>query len=104
MFIQKWTKKIVVFSPLNPVSWLDSFSTLSGDKEMDDDEDYLLFTAIANWFIGGSRDFYSSKEATSTSSAARSPSSPRSQRVILVLLPPPLLLLYCCLKQRFRTF
>ena len=77
-------------------------STLSGDTEMDDDEDYLLFTAIANWFIGGgsggSYHYSTNHEAAATSAAAaRSPSSSSStQRVILVLL----LLLCRCLKQQ----
>ena len=78
------------------------YSTLSGDKAMDDDEDYLLFTAIANWFIGGGAEGWpheTTKEGA-TSSATSRPSS-ATQRVILVLL---LLLHCCCLKRQLRTF
>ena len=85
-------------------STLICYSTLSGDKAMDDDEDYLLFTAIANWFIGGGAEGWpheTTKEGA-TSSATSRPSS-ATQRVILVLL----LLLHCCcccLKRQLRTF
>ena len=82
-------------------------STLSGDKAMDDDEDYLLFTAIANWFIGGGAEGWpheTTKEGATSS--ATSPSSAATQRVILVLLLPLLLhcCCCCCLKRQLRTF
>ena len=81
-------------------------STLSGDKAMDDDEDYLLFTAIANWFIGGGAEGW--PHETTTREGATSSASPSSatQRVILVLLLPLLLhcCCCCCLKRQLRTF
>ena len=79
---------------------------------MDDDEDYLLFTAIANWFTGGGGRSWSDRgrghsttngeAATATSEAV---SSPPTQRVIMVLLM--LLLLYhftAASNTNFRTF
>ena len=78
-------------------------STLSGDKAMDDDEDYLLFTAIANWFIGGGAEGWPHETTKEGATSSASPSA--TQRVILVLFL--LLLLHCCcccLKRQLRTF
>ena len=78
-------------------------STPSGDKAMDDDEDYLLFTAIANWFIGGGAEGWEVHEPTREGATSSSSPSSATQRVILVLLLP-LLQRCCCLKRQLRTF
>ena len=76
--------------------------------DVEDDEDYLLFTAIAKWFVGQGREEEGGfgggldlEEATAATSGA---DYSRSQRVTLVLLLCFKQLLLLLEEANFRTF
>ena len=88
-----------------------SCSTLRGDVDVEDDEDYLLFTAIAKWFVGGEGSYsdggldLEEPAATSGSPHGHPQVTTRSQRVTLVLLFCfKQLLLLPAASANFRTF